>query len=69
MTGVQNITLIQKINGERYITFTFGTSYFNPTQTAPIYNLTGTDNEGNNYTATGFFDKCYKLIVQNLLQV
>ena len=72
MTGQQNITLIVGFpspDTPRMITFTLGTSYFDDTQSNVIYNCTGSDRSGNNYTATGAFDKCYKFIVTNVTQV
>lgn len=64
------MTMIVKYNGsDRYVTFTLGTSYFNTNMTTPQFNVTGVDNQGNNYTGVGFYDKYYKFIVKDLIMV
>jgi len=72
MTGQQNITLIVGYPGpdqQRMITFTLGTSYFDAAQTNVIYNCTGVDPSGNNYTAKGMFDRLYKFKVTDIVLV
>ncbi len=54
-------------NGNRFIFFTIGTSYLQTGK--PTYNVTGVDNDGNNYTAIMQRSLYGEFIIQNLTLV
>lgn len=66
MSNDTPISIVTNFNGSRIMHWSLGTSYLSSNRVT--FNLSGTDDNGNTYSAVGYFNNRKELIVNNIVK-